>query len=279
MQLVSIIIPTFNAQAHIAETIQSVFEQTHQCWELIVVDDCSKDDTEQVVQELIADEPRARLIRLADNSGGPATPRNVGIKHARGEFLAFLDADDIWCNEKLKSQLAFMTANNLTMSSTDLDYFTQQVGDHKSKPSLFHRAIRFLTANHMPTVGIAISNYIYTSSVIVAKDAIVGNRFSQDAVMVAVEDMHLWLQLLSQKVRYGFFAETCLHYRLIDSSISERTTPKKALLRHILALLSLAMKAPEKNAVAFYFGVIVNFARLHKLVSFFVIALFLGIIF
>src|SRR5690606_34933711 len=99
--LVTIITPAYNAAAHIASTVQSVRNQTHQDWEMIVVDDASVDSTREVVSELSTKDSRIRLISLPRNHGAPATPRNIGIQQARGKWVAFIDADDIWHPQKL----------------------------------------------------------------------------------------------------------------------------------------------------------------------------------
>lgn len=100
---VSIIIPTYNRAPLIGRAIHSVLNQTHQDFELIVVDDGSTDDTEEVVRSF--NDERLGYIRLKQNSRTPAVPRNTGIKAARGEYIAFLDSDDEWRLQKLEKQV------------------------------------------------------------------------------------------------------------------------------------------------------------------------------
>ena len=99
--LVSIITPCYNAALVISKTIESVIAQTYSNWELLVVDDCSTDNTLQVVEEYIAKDVRVKLLKTNKASGSPAEPRNIGIKNARGVFLAFVDSDDVWLPNKL----------------------------------------------------------------------------------------------------------------------------------------------------------------------------------
>ena len=106
---VSVVIGSYNCEKFIHETVQSVIDQTFRDWELIIVDDCSTDNTCQEISR-IKDE-RIKLIRLDSNSGLPAAPRNVGIKNAKGDYIAFLDHDDIWLPEKLERQVAFLEKN------------------------------------------------------------------------------------------------------------------------------------------------------------------------
>jgi len=100
---VSVIIPTYNRAHLIGRAIQSVLDQTYQDFEIIVVDDASTDNTEEVVSNF--DDERIRYIRLKENSGGSAAPRNTAIRTARGEYIAFQDSDDEWLPEKLEKQM------------------------------------------------------------------------------------------------------------------------------------------------------------------------------
>ena len=100
--LVSVIIPTYNRAYCINKSIQSVLDQTYKNIELLVIDDCSDDNTEEVIKQF--NDNRIRYIKLKKN-GGPSKARNIGIKKARGEFIAFQDSDDIWYNNKLELQI------------------------------------------------------------------------------------------------------------------------------------------------------------------------------
>lgn len=115
ISMVSIITPLHNAEAYISNTIGSVLHQTHQKWELIIVDDMSEDDSVQIVENFSKNEARIKLIRLRENSGA-AVARNTAIEAASGRYIAFLDSDDVWLPEKLECQLAFMQQNNYPFS-------------------------------------------------------------------------------------------------------------------------------------------------------------------
>lgn len=105
--LVSIVTPSYNASSFIKETIQSVQSQTYKNWEMIIIDDVSKDNTCELIKEEIKKDNRIRLIELQEN-GGAAIARNTGINNAKAKYVAFLDSDDLWLPEKLEKQLAFM---------------------------------------------------------------------------------------------------------------------------------------------------------------------------
>ena len=116
-ELISVIMPSYNTASYIAETVQSVLAQTYQNWELIIVDDCSTDDTDEVIKPFLAD-GRIRYFKNEKNSGA-AVSRNRALREAKGKWIAFLDSDDLWLPEKLEKQIAFMKENGYHFSYTD----------------------------------------------------------------------------------------------------------------------------------------------------------------
>lgn len=124
--LVSIIMPSWNTERFIAESIQSVINQTYTNWELLIVDDCSTDNTDEIVASF--DDERIKYYHNEKNSGAALT-RNKAMREARGEWIAFLDSDDLWTPEKLEHQIAFMKKNGYTLSFTEYEKI-----DEESKP-------------------------------------------------------------------------------------------------------------------------------------------------
>ena len=114
---VSIITPSYNSEKYISKTIDSVLSQTYQNWEMIVVDDVSLDNSNEIIEEYCKKDSRIKLIKLEKNSGA-AVARNRAIKEAKGRYIAFLDADDIWKAEKLEKQIYFMQKNNYSFTYT-----------------------------------------------------------------------------------------------------------------------------------------------------------------
>lgn len=112
--LISIITPVYNAGNYIRDCIQSVQSQSYQNWELILVDDCSNDNSVDIINEYIGDS-RIKLYRNTVNRGAAVT-RNRGLDVCNGEYIAFLDSDDFWSLDKLEKQVTFMQKNNLDMS-------------------------------------------------------------------------------------------------------------------------------------------------------------------
>lgn len=119
--MVSIITPMYNSEAFISDTIHSILKQTYTNWELILIDDYSSDNTLLIVDSFISKNFKIKLLKNTSNQGA-AICRNMGIEVARGDFIAFLDADDLWKPNKLKTQIEFMKTNrcDICFSSYDL---------------------------------------------------------------------------------------------------------------------------------------------------------------
>ncbi len=118
--LVSIITPSYNSAGFIAETINSILSQTYTNWELLITDDCSSDESCQVIRSYAAKDARIQLFLLNENSGA-GVARNNSIKNARGRFLAFCDSDDRWYPGKLENQLSFMINNGYEFTYSSYD--------------------------------------------------------------------------------------------------------------------------------------------------------------
>jgi len=123
--LVSIITPTYNCGKFIAETIESIQAQTYTNWELIIVDDCSKDNTEEIVKVYMEKDARIKYHRLETNSGA-AVARTTAMKLAEGEYMAFCDSDDLWMPDKLEKQLSFMKDTGHAFSCTAYEQIDEE---------------------------------------------------------------------------------------------------------------------------------------------------------
>lgn len=122
-ELVSIIVPVYNVEKVIKETMDSVLAQTYPHWELLLVEDSSKDNSAGVIMDYIAEkgDNRIRLIRQSSNQGA-ARARNRGLKEARGRYISYLDADDLWMPEKMEKQLKFMERKDAAFSFTGYEF-------------------------------------------------------------------------------------------------------------------------------------------------------------
>lgn len=135
--LVSIITPAFNCANSIEDSYKSILAQSYKNWEWIIVEDHSKDGSFEFISKIIKDDKRVHLYRTSKNSGA-AIARNIGIDKARGKYIAFLDADDLWEKNKLTEQINFMKKNGYFFTFTDY-YFLFKNGKitrHKNRKSI-----------------------------------------------------------------------------------------------------------------------------------------------
>ncbi|MDD2495124.1 MAG: glycosyltransferase family 2 protein [Tissierellia bacterium] len=119
--LVSIIVPVYNAERFINDTIKTVFNQTYKNWELIFVNDCSTDNSHKIIEKYFNYNKNIKILNTKINSG-PAIARNLGIELAKGQYITFLDADDLWIKDKLKKQIEFMKNKDCCFSFTGYEY-------------------------------------------------------------------------------------------------------------------------------------------------------------
>lgn len=144
--LVSVIMPSWNTAKYIGESIQSVINQTYKNWELIIVDDCSTDNTDEVVSSF--DDPRIHYYKNNENCGAALT-RNRALREANGEWIAFLDSDDLWKSQKLEKQLSFMNHNGYVFS-----YHNYEKIDENSKPlNIYVTGPKIVTKRKMYNYG------------------------------------------------------------------------------------------------------------------------------
>ena len=122
---VSVIMPNFNCEKFILGAVNSVLSQTFTDLELIVVDDCSTDKSVEIVEDIARKDGRVVLLKNSENKGA-AFCRNRGVKAARGRYIAFLDSDDLWTEDKLRKQLAFMKEGGYAFSCTSYDHIDRK---------------------------------------------------------------------------------------------------------------------------------------------------------
>ena len=128
--MVSIVVPVYNAARYIKNTIEMVCRQTYEDWELILVNDASRDESKRIIEDIIASSDRnIRLINKERNEGAAAA-RNTGIDASSGRYIAFLDADDVWKEDKLEKQIAFMERTGASFA-----FHSYEFGDENAKPT------------------------------------------------------------------------------------------------------------------------------------------------
>ena len=216
-ELVSIVVPVFNSEKFIIETIQSVKKQTYQNWELLLVNDCSTDKSEQIIRNYEEDK-RIRLINLKANSGA-AIARNTGINNAKGKYIAFLDADDLWNKEKLEKQIKFMEENNYDFTFTGYE-FADENGNNLGKVVNVPKQINYKQALKNTT--------IFTSTVIFNVEKLGKELISMPNVRRGQDTATWWKVLKTGIIAYGLNENLSL-YRRSNNTLSSNKI--KALKR------------------------------------------------
>jgi len=260
--LISIIIPMFNAENTIGEAIRSVKAQTYQNWELLVIDDCSTDKSRDVLREFILQDRRIRLIESEHNFGGPARPRNIGIRNACGKYLAFLDSDDLWLPNKLKREVDFLENNPgyfLVHSKCLLKKNGKISGvSPKTKKAgsgnVFNQL--YLELNSIACLTVMMVNEKGSGQFL----------FPEDEKFISVEDYVLWLSI-ARKHRIGFINEPLAIYKLpAGNSISGGFFKIFRCLKAVLD--EFATFVPKHILVATYFSFYCKFIEMgFKLVA------------
>lgn len=235
--LVSIIIPTYNRAEDLKRALQSVFDQTFTGWEVLVVDNHSIDETESLVKSF--DDPRVKLFKVR-NEGIIAVSRNLGLKHALGEYIAFLDSDDWWKSKKLEVSLEYM-AQGVDLVYHDL--FTAV----KAHQKIFWkktcaRDLKRPIFNDLLENG----NGLLNSSVVIRKELLNKVKgLSEDKNLVAAEDYEAWLRVAKVSEKFKKIPQTLGYYWVGGGNISN---PSRTL-KYITALEKLYVDTiPDLNA-------------------------------
>ena len=221
---VSVVIATYNCARFIQKTIYSVINQTFENWELVIVDDCSSDNTYKKIKN-VADE-RIRIIRLEKNTGLPATPRNIGIRASKGEYIAFLDHDDVWIPEKLKTQIMYLEENPeviligspFKVESRDSRYNNTPTTT-KTKSLSGHLYEILLNCNFFACSSVIVKTSVFDDVGI----------FDEDPQVSAAEDWDLWLRIAKEH-KIAFIPQTLGFYRMHGSGLSTETKQLQRIL-------------------------------------------------
>jgi teichuronic acid biosynthesis glycosyltransferase TuaG len=211
--------PAFNCEGFVSESVGSVIDQTFKDWELIIVDDCSSDNTPAVIAEIAKSDSRIRGFSLAENSGSPARPRNRGIEEARGVYIAFLDSDDCWQPRKLDEQVSEMERSKCTISCTAYDVISESgeyIGGFDVPAKTWFS--RLLTHN---TLGCLTVMYDARK---------LGKRYFPEC---GHEDYALWLDLTREGVEVTGINRRLAQYRLRDGSVSSNKLKTLSFFWHI----------------------------------------------
>lgn len=207
--LVSIITPMYNAEAYLAATLKSIQGQTYDHWELLLVDDNSSDNSKKMARSFANKDKRIHLLGNSQNIGAGMS-RNVALGEARGRYIAFLDADDIWHPEKLAKQVHYMQKNNYSFTFTGYEFADK---DGKPTGKVVH-VPRTITRDSMLKNPIAWTSTIVIDSHAVAKDHIIMPDLRRGQDFVA------WLAVLEVTTYAYGLNESLAYYRRTKTSLS-----------------------------------------------------------
>ena len=243
---VSIIVPMYNAEKFIGKTIESVLAQTYQNWEMLIMNDVSTDNSLAIVSVYAKKDERIKIVNTEKNVG-VVKGRNFLIDLASGKYIAFLDADDYWHNEKLEKQIKFMKEKNASISCTE--YTRVKENEEKINDVIIKEEISY---NDMLK-----NNYLGCLTVIYDAEKM-GKRYFKE--LEKNEDYVLWLEIVKDVNTIYGLKENLAYYRVLDNSRSSnkvktakvrweiyRKIEKLSLLKSIYYFLHYAIRAVLKN--------------------------------
>jgi len=216
--LISVVIPVFNAQEYIENTVDSVINQEYKNWELIIIDDCSTDDSLSIVETKYKSNKKIEIIKLERNSGGPAKPRNIGIKNSNGDFIAFLDQDDIWDNDKLR------ICCNSICDNVDFIYHDMMRVVAENDYSVKQKILPSRQLEQPVLIDLLINdNAILNSSAMVRRSLLVKiGDINESKKIIASEDYNTWLRIAKITDNFLYIPKVLGSYFVHSSGASNK---------------------------------------------------------
>jgi teichuronic acid biosynthesis glycosyltransferase TuaG len=257
--LISIIIPLYNAEDYIVETLTSIRNQSFKNYEVIIIDNVSTDNSVKLVENFSCHFSNFKLLTTQKNSGGPAYPRNLGVAASKGDYVAFLDSDDIWHSEKLIKQISLMLQKNLNFTSTS----SLLIND---KSESINNSVRNLGGRYKKygIKSMLFRNTIITSSVIVKRDFLADFRFDESKNMVTVEDYLLWLNLFAlEKCQFIQLLDQLVDYRVTSNSLGHTNGKLRFATKGLLATSQFLVESKQSDLL--HLVLLSNILRLIKL--------------
>lgn len=204
--LVSVVTPVHNAEKYIEITLKSVLNQTYKNLEIILIDDASKDSSRDIIKKYEKIDSRVRSI-LLDNNVGVAKARNEGIKNAKGQYIAFLDSDDIWLENKLEEQIKFMKEKNIAFSHTAYEFIDEE-GNKIGKSVMVSESVGYTDLLKQNSVGCL--------TVVIDRSKVKKIEMPQ----IRHEDYATWLSILRDGHRAYGLNKVLAIYRKSSNSLS-----------------------------------------------------------
>ncbi len=252
MKKISVITPSYNSSRFITDTIKSVQEQTYSNWEILITDDCSTDNTVQIVQEMQKEDSRIKLFQNKTNSGA-AFSRNNSISQASGNYIAFLDSDDLWLPKKLELQIALMEESGCVLSYTNYYRFSDSFTELDMS--------RIVTSPSRLTYSQLLkTNYIGCLTAIYNADKL-GKVYMP--LIKKRHDYGLWLKILrDDKVALGLSEPLSLYRRDSGGSLSSnklnaalwtwklyRNVEQLSLIKSTFCFICYATRSLKRNRI------------------------------
>lgn len=239
---VSIIMPNYNCEKFIEETVNSVLAQTYGNWELLIVDDCSTDRSIEIINSYCEKDERIKLFINEKNSGAAAS-RNWALREATGKWIAFLDSDDLWLPEKLEKQLNFMVDKGYRFSYTSYEHVDEQ----SQMMNIMVTGPKVLSKRKM-------FHYCYPGCLTVMYDCSdIGIIQIPDEIANGENDYAIWLKVVKH-YRCYYLSEILALYRVRSSSLSHKSSKLKLTKNHY----KLFRVSEERSVIGTLFCVIRN---------------------
>ncbi len=221
--LVTIVTPVYNSINYVRDSIESVINQTFQNWEMILVDDHSNDGSFELISNIAKIENRIKIIRNKENLGSGLS-RNKAIKLANGKYIAFLDSDDLWHNDKLKIQIELMEKNKWSFSHTSYGYISEQGEKIKSTFHVSNHPINY--SNLLKRTEISCLTAVYNQRIL-GKCYMTEHRRKQDYA--------LWLSILKKDIKSQPIDVELAYYRQRSGSATSKK--RSLILNHVKFLM------------------------------------------
>jgi len=262
---ISVIIPTYNRSKELLRAVNSVLNQTIPVLEILICDDGSTDDSYSLIKSL--NNPTIIWINCGRN-GNAAIPRNIGIKNAKGNWVAFLDSDDEWMPYKIQYQINHIESTNANaVSSNAINIYVKT-----KKYSIYHK--KNYTNLNFPKL--IFSNYVITSSVLIKKNLLIKYKlFPEDQSFVGIEDYALWLKI-STNSSFFYTSEALLNYysdhsnSLSSKVLIDVNQIRKKVILHLISIFkreNLNLSIKQKVIIQFYLSDMFYF--LHSIYRYF----------
>ncbi|MCV2348559.1 glycosyltransferase family 2 protein [Paucibacter sp. Y2R2-4] len=229
--LISIVLPCYNSQRYLRETLDSVRNQSHLNWELIAVDDCSSDQTAEMLQAAATNDPRIRYVRRESRGGKPSVSKNTGLEYVRGDYIAFIDHDDNYLPRKLELLLrALQEHPDHVAAFHDLEYIDSQsqskgeryIPDFRSHAQDYIAELEpgvFSCGDRYPIFQALRYSGIQTTGCLLAKSRLPDGFIHYDTRYTITDDKDLWVRLALQG-KLIFVNEVLAQYRVHANNLS-----------------------------------------------------------